>query len=114
MITVQLRRFNNHAFELGKARKTMRRITVRSAPDLRARRPLAGPDQRQDPLPAVTLENVDRLEAVAAGVHIEQGELTVEALEDGARMIGGCTYADSDPGYRSRWTGLRQGAILDS
>ena len=43
--------------------------------DLLARGPLAGPQQRQDRLAGVALEDVDRLEAMAAGRGAEQREL---------------------------------------
>lgn len=45
------------------------------ARDLRAGRPLAGAQQRQERLARVALKNVDRLEAVAARVRVEQREL---------------------------------------
>ena len=45
------------------------------ARDLLARRPLAGPQQRQDRLAGVALEDVDRLEAMTAGVGVEQRQL---------------------------------------
>ena len=45
------------------------------ARDLLSRRPLARPQQRQDRLARARLEDVNRLQAVAAGVGIEQRQL---------------------------------------
>jgi len=43
--------------------------------DLLARRPLAGPQQRQDRLARGAVEDVDRLEAGAVVVRVEQRQL---------------------------------------
>src|SRR5262245_44006925 len=51
------------------------------ARDLLARGPLAESQERQDRLPGVALEDVDRLEAVPAGMHIEQRELLAAVHE---------------------------------
>jgi hypothetical protein len=56
-------------------------MTCRSTRALLARGPLAEPQERQDRLAGVALEDVDGLEAVPAGMHVEQGKLLAAVHE---------------------------------